>query len=135
MRSKIADCKKLKLNYMSVDLKIRVTKEIIFKAKDCNSNFGFNCPIALAIRDILPDAAVGNSFILPLYNTKGYESVIYLSPAATNFITRFDNSIPEDRLNLLELEFTITIPDEVIETIDIESLRPSLINHPTLELI
>jgi len=116
---------------MSTPLKIKVTKDILEKAKN---NRGWcatkTCPIALVLKDIFPDAEVNIQFI------KLNESFKIATPEkVVKFIFVYDWTIPLMRPSMPELEFTIDIPDEVIEKIDIESLRPLLINHPTLQLL
>jgi hypothetical protein len=135
---------KLKLKTMSVQLKIKVTKEVLFKSRMCQTELGMNCAISLAVRDILPNAIVGRYYIAPFYYT-GYKNgenwepdrtcMIPLPIEASSFTQDFDYSAPAQRVLLPELEFEITIPDEVIEKINIDELRPLLQNHPTLELI
>jgi hypothetical protein len=118
-----------------MQLKIKVTKDILRRAMYCGTTKGFiseNCPIALAVRDIFPEAVVEYYHINPF---KG--STLEIPHNAEQFIKRFDmlSGSPKDRLGLPEYEFTINIPDNVIEQINIEELRPLLINHPTLELV
>lgn len=129
---------------MPVNLKIKVTKEIIEKSMWCgfgsSNDIQENCAIALAVRDIFPDAQVEKYGIFLKredWQTKGTDSDIQLPPEAIEFIGEFDlySDTPEHRLLMPELEFEVEIPDKVLEEINIEELRPLLQNHPTLELV
>jgi hypothetical protein len=125
---------------MSVQLKIKVTKSILERSKNCQLSAGGqgcvtrNCAVALAVRDIFPNASVTGPYMRAKFND-GDDLKIILPRKVALFVSRFDSSTPEQRPNLPELEFEITIPDEVIERINIDELRPLLVNHPTLELI
>jgi len=118
------------------NLKIRVTKQILEESKYCKpEQYLFNCAIALAVRDIFPRATVGADFIR-LFNDDIIEvKQIELPIIAKNFIRVFDTCEYKKRTLLDPIEFEISIPDEVIEEINIEELKPLLQNHPTLELI
>ncbi len=123
---------------MSVKLKIKVTKAILEKSKYCGvhgreRSIATNCAVAVAVRDIWPDAAVCNEFIAPTGTT--YDGIIGLPYEAYRYINLFDNSTPKERPLLPELEFEIEIPDSVVEKINIEELKPLLVNHPTLQII
>jgi hypothetical protein len=130
-------------------LRIKVTEEIIRKSRFCAPSSemfpGYNCAIALAVREIFPYAWVGTS------NIKVYEKELdilgmydlpvpipigsmNLPVEAKTFIINFDVSSPEQRLNLDELEFEIEIPDEIIARINIDEIRKLLKNSSTLEL-
>lgn len=128
---------------MSTKLKIKVTKDILEKSKNCGvssaCNVPANCAISLAMRDLFPHARVyGGGQIAfmgeKIYNIN-YNSV--LPTKAFEFMRHFDQLVdyPQMRPNLLELEFEVEIPDSVIEQINIEELKPLLINHPTLQLV
>lgn len=139
---------------MSVNLKIKVTKEILERSKMCQLQFpitGTNCAISLSVRDIFPRAFVSTDFIVvdssitpisedSLYHIeankgKYIDEVIWLPTNASEFIDRFDTSSAEQRVKMPEIEFEVVVPDEVIEHINIDSLRPLLANHPTLQLV
>jgi hypothetical protein len=123
-----------------IKLKITVTKEILEKSKWCgykldNEEFKLtsqNCAIALAVRDVFPNAGVGaNSVLLDPPS----EYFTNLPQEAIDFITAFDKSDPGVRSRMTPISFEIEIPDSVIGKINIEELRPLLVNHPTLQLI
>lgn len=117
---------------MSVKLKISVTKEILEKSHNCSeTQVAMNCAIALAVRDIFPDACVGPIGIRPFSN----QIAITLPKNARQFIGQFDSSTPEERMEMSPITFEIEVPDEVIELINIDELKPLLQNHPTLELL
>lgn len=126
---------------MSVKLRISVTKEILEKSKMCGVDPGemvsSNCAIAFAVRTLFPHACVVSSAIYPyahdLFNNN--LSDITLPLEARKFIRSFDTLTPEDRVKMEPFSFEIDIPDEVINTINIDELKPLLQNHPTLELI
>jgi len=129
-------------------LKIKVTKEILEKSKYCiatgkadKGGAGFNCAVALAIRDIFPDAWIHRDTITPFSfsdnNTEAYfgGARIHLPNEAIEYIKEFDATPFGMRTSMPEIEFEVEIPDEIIERISIEELRPLLENHPTLELV
>jgi len=124
---------------METKLKIKVTKDVLERSKMCGvvKHFrGDSCAIALAVRDVFPEASVGFHQIFPLGVAKGWQNIeIPITSEVTQYIKDFDGTDPADRPNLPEIEFEITIPDEVIAQINIEEIRPLLVNHPTLELI
>ncbi len=121
-------------------LKIKVTKEILERSKMCGtgeSTFkGNSCAIALAVRDIFPNADVGVGHIKfdNRINTDVW-NFAYLDPATRLYIQYFDMTEPLLRPQIAEYEFEIVIPESIIEKINIEELKPLLENHPTLQLI
>jgi hypothetical protein len=124
---------------MSTRLKIKVTKDILKKSMYCGltpdlSNSTENCAIALAIRNVFPKATVGRFEIK--YNDKAL-SISELPIEAELFISRFDKfyKMPDQRLEMDEIEFEIDVPDEVIDAIGIEDVKRLLISHPTLEMV
>lgn len=116
-------------------LKIKVTKDILEKSKDCYTNSIQNCAIALACRDVFPTCNVTACYIRPFPCTKMSDIEIGLPNKAFEYVVRFDSSSPEERVLMPEIEFEINIPDEVIEQINIDELRPLLANHKNLELV
>ena len=130
-------------------LKISVTKEILEKSRHCSNgeSQGFNCAVALSIRDIFPTAYCFQSVLLFFeedlidWRRRGlfsglskYPHAIF-PPAVFSWIKEFDNSTPEERITMQPISFEIEIPDAVIEQINIDELRPLLTNHPTIELV
>ena len=126
-------------------LKIKVTKQILKESMYCgtelhngstNKNSSYtidsNCAIACAIREIFPKATVGNMYI-----SLDYPKFITLPLKAIKFISKFDNLIatPQKRLNLPEIEFTIDVPNNIIDSIDIEEAYQILSKSETLELV
>ena len=116
---------------MSVQFKIRITKEIIEHCKNCGAengpqNIGRNCAVAFALQDIFPNAYVTNYYIFPfgIDIEKGKEIKMALPVIAQQFIKLFDGFYPTPKLRLLlpEFEFTIDIADEVIREINIEEV-------------
>ncbi len=133
---------------------IKITKDILKKSMMCGSyptdkNIGQNCAIALAIRDIFPDAHIQKYKILTNYYCKENilskrglatyveEINILLPDIASDFIILFDSLrlIPENRLLLPELSFEIEISDELIETIGINEAIEIINKSETLELV
>ena len=117
---------------MSLQLKIAITKDIIEHCKNCgNENkeheIGQNCAIAFALVDIFPNVYVTNYYIFPfgIEYEKEQDLKIPLPTIAQQFIKLFDGFrlTPKLRLVLPEFEFTIDIPDEVIDQINIDEVR------------
>ncbi|MBA2562481.1 MAG: hypothetical protein H0V14_06130 [Chitinophagaceae bacterium] len=116
---------------MSFQLKISITKEIIEQCQNCGSKnekyeIGKNCAVAFALIDIFPDAYVTNYYIYPfgIEHKKQPVLKIPLPIIAQQFINLFDAFplTPNLRLLLPEFEFTIDVPDEVIEQINIDEV-------------
>lgn len=142
---------------MSTKLQIRVTKAILAKSAYCGhvKKGGMymasdddsvcpatNCAIALAIRDILPSAQIGQTAIYPFGvnphdSSKGPFSVILLPGEATDFIREFDDKLPEERKKMDPFEFSIDIPDNVLQhAFPIEKdLKQIFSEHATLRFI
>jgi hypothetical protein len=117
---------------MPLQLKIAITKEIIEQCKHCGNGdeeheIGKNCAVAFALIDIFPDIYVTNYYIFPFGSEYEKEQVlkIPLPIIAQQFIKLFDGFYltPKLRLILPEFEFTIDVPDEVIEQINIDEVR------------
>lgn len=117
---------------MPLQLKIAITKEIIEQCKNCGSEneeheIGNNCAVAFALMDIFPDVYITNYYIFPfgIEHEKEQNLKIPLPIIAQQFIKLFDGFriTPKLRLLLPEFEFTIDVPDEVIEEINIEEVR------------
>ena len=115
---------------MPTQLKVAITKEIIRRCRNCGAEnqkhiVGNNCAIAFALIDVFPNIYVGNHYILPLGADFEKEIRIPLPGIALQFIKLFDGFSLTPRLRLLlpEFEFTIDIPDEVIDQINIDDVR------------
>jgi len=117
---------------MPVQLRISITKEIIEQCKNCGSEneeheIGKNCAVALALIDIFPKVYVTNYYIFPfgIDCENVHVLKIPLPIIAQQFIKLFDGFLltPKLRLLLPEFEFTIDVPDEVIEQINIDEVR------------
>jgi len=117
---------------MPVPFKIKVTQEIFELSRNCGRNefeiIGKNCAIALALKDIFPDVFVSGYYIHPFgsddENKMGHFE-IPLPKIAQDFVRVFDSlcAITGVRLMLPECEFDISIPDEIIEEINIDEVR------------
>lgn len=117
---------------MPTQIKIAITKEIIAHCKYCGSDnrtdgIGNNCAIAYALIDIFPNIYVTGYCIYPfgIDFEKEKDLKIPIPVIAQQFIKLFDGFCltPKLRLLLPEFEFTIDIPDEVIEQINIDEVR------------
>ena len=117
---------------MSVQFKIRITKDILSRSKDCGVNgdinsIGNNCAIAIALMDIFPDVQVKEDHILPFgHGLKNENNLkIPLPLIAQQFIKLFDGFrlTPRLRMMLPEFEFNIDISEEVIEVINIDEVK------------
>ena len=117
---------------MPVQFKIRITKEIIERCKDCGTegnirDIGNNCAVAFALKDIFPDVYVTDCYIFPfgIDSQKGKDIKILLPVIAEQFIKLFDGfyMMPNLRVLLPEFEFTINVPEEVIDQINIDELK------------
>ena len=117
---------------MPLQLNIAITKEIIERCKNSgNENeereIGKNCALAFALMDIFPNVYVTNYYIFPfgIEHEKDQDLRIPLPIVAQQFIKLFDAFYltPKLRLLLPEFEFTIDVPDEVIEQINIDEVR------------
>lgn len=122
-------------------LTIKVTKEILERSKMCKGDdpqhdIHENCAIALAVRDIMPKAVVTRMHIKPF----GWGQLFEIQPsiplpvAAIDFIGKFDDAIPEERVLMPEIEFDIELPEYFIDSVNIDEIKPLLENHPTLSL-
>jgi hypothetical protein len=117
---------------MPAQFKITITKEIIAHCKNCGTGneahrIENSCAIAFALADIFPKVHITNLCIFPFgtYGDKENNIKIPMPLIAQQFIKLFDGFrlTPKLRLLLPEFEFTIDVPDEVIEQINIDDVR------------
>ena len=117
---------------MPIQFTIAITKEIIEHCKNCGAGneahkIGKNCAIAFALVDIFPNVYVTGYYIFPLGidAEKEKDIKIPIPVIAQQFIILFDGFCltPKLRLLLPEFEFTIDVPDEVVEQINIDEVR------------
>ena len=122
---------------MSIQFKIKITKEIIGQSKNCGAEsdihqMGRNCAIAVALQDIFPEVYVTNFFIFPfgIDKPEATDLKIALPTIAQQFIKLFDGFrvIPNLRLLLPEFQFTIDIPAEVINAVNIDEVKELISN-------
>ena len=119
-----------------INLQIKVTKDILQKSQLCGlvkGARGYNCAIALCVKNIFPSAYICTDVIYPFGLHTG-EGEIALPEKATAFINEFDGKSPEEIVQMPEIEFTISIPEEIINQIDISEITKQLENHPHLKL-
>lgn len=127
---------------MAVEFKIKVTKEIIERSKECGTRkdvekIGNNCAIALALKDIFPEVFVSAHYIYPFgidENNEYSQLRIAMPKIALDFIKVFDcfRNIHSVRLFLPEFEFDISIPDEIISLINIDEVKNIIEDKPFL---
>lgn len=117
-------------------LKIKVTKDVLRKSMLCGTPghrdaVSENCAIAEALKTVFHYASVNQYSMIIGFGKVGY--TIETPEVASNFINRFDALVysPEIRLDLPETEFEITIPEGLVEEINIEDIKKST----TLELV
>ena len=117
---------------MPVQFTIRITKEIIEHCKKCGTEnnkweIGSNCAVAFALKDIFPDVYVTNYYILPfgIDAEEAEDMKIAMPVIAQQFIKLFDgfSLMPNLRPLLPEFEFSINIPSEVIDQINIDEVE------------
>lgn len=115
---------------MPVQFKITISKKILERSKYCGTDtdtIGNNCAIAIALMNIFPDVYVTNDHIFPMgtESEKGKDLKIPMPVIAQQFIKLFDGfrMTPKLRLMLPEFEFTVDIPDAIIEQINIDEVR------------
>jgi hypothetical protein len=122
-------------------LKIKITKQILKDSMMCGSEFDektpTNCAVALAVREIFPDAGIGRTLIRPFRSTLRRYLSIELPKDATDYIRLFDSlhKTPEQRLALPEFEFEVDVSEDIISQINIEEVKEVLKNSKTLELV
>jgi hypothetical protein len=123
-------------------LKIKVTKDILYESRFCGKGVGgakavgVSCAVSLAVRDVFPLAFVSREKIKVdgAFDNSEY-APIHLPVEAVRYIEQFDTSTISERLNMDEIEFEVEIPDSILEKINIDEIKPLLINHPTLKLV
>lgn len=140
---------------MSYKLKINITKEILERSKFCNYIPGtdrriswhqhrdnpsltptINCAIALAVRDIFPLAQVEEETIeVYTEDNSDFPVLINLPGKAGYFIRNFDINTPEERVSMKPISFEIDVPDQVIESINIDEVKDIISKKDILELI
>ena len=117
---------------MPVQFTIRITKGIIEHCKKCGTEnnkweIGSNCAVAFALKDIFPDVYVTNYYIFPfgIDAEKAEDMKIAMPVIAQQFIKLFDgfSLMPNLRPLLPEFEFSINIPGEVIDQINIDEVE------------
>jgi hypothetical protein len=126
---------------MPTQFKITVTREIIEKCKNCgNNNLSVeeNCAIALALHDIFPNVYVTNYYIFPFGHDDANKNEIKMPMPliAQKFVKLFDGFrlTPKLRLLLPEFDFTIEIPDEVIDQVNIDEIKAISLRHMVCQI-
>lgn len=115
-------------------IKIKVTKEILEASSMCGTLGAAapasNCAIALAVRDIFPEARVLYYNIYPW----AHIAAIHFPHDMNGFIRAFDLMSPSTRRGLIPFQFEIDVPEAVIETIGLSEVHRILKDSKTLEL-
>jgi len=109
---------------------IKVTKEILERSKYCNfaiCDVTANCAIALAVRELFPEASVGCETMM----LAGCS--VRLPNEASLFINEFDSNGPVHRQLMPPISFEIDVPDYVIDQIGIGQVYKALSESKTLE--
>lgn len=128
-------------------LEIKITKEILKRAKMCGKESPFkiptNCAIALAIREIFPNASVNRRKLF--YNKQDEETYkdcknedflhSKLNDEIWSFVIQFDNKSPEERVLMKPFSFEIEVPEEVINQIGIQEAIDIINKSETLNLV
>lgn len=122
-------------------LQINLIQQVILQSMYCHREPGENCAIANAIRDIFPDAIIGNEKIyFKKYKSKPFDyllnakdETIDLPLAAILFISEFDSLVPEKRAQMAPVSFEINVPDSLIDDIDISEIEEILKTSLTLQ--
>ncbi len=130
---------------------VKVTKAHFREAINCGlvpGKISKNCAIAIAIRELLPNARVNSNYIavdeIDSDNNPNYKLLtIPLPVVAQKLIHMFDNpilygkitTIQQFRLALPETSFDINIPDAVIDIIGIDEAKRILSTSKTLQLV
>jgi hypothetical protein len=115
-------------------IRITITKDVLNETKYCGPiNAGLNCAIAVAVRDMVPQAKVRTHYIAFFDTSWNYITSSFLPPVAVRFIKKFDTRSPEERVRIKPISFDLDIPDEVIERIGIDQIHKILSESKTLE--
>ena len=124
-----------------IKLKVKVTKEILKESMMCGhgstkDTVASNCAVALAVREIFPEAKVGCIIFRPYHKNK-WEVVS--EHDGFDFIRQFDilKCTPEKRLELPETVVTLDITDEIIDHLStmIPNYEEVVNAQPHLELV
>ncbi len=124
-------------------IKVSVTKDVLERSKMCSSKYASNCAIAIAFRDLFPNAECGTTcadlFGQPdnVCLDKTSPSLVYLPESASIFIKMFDSleGYPDQRLLMSPFSFEIEVPEYVISKIGIGEIYRVLSESKTLELV
>ena len=87
---------------------IKVTKDVIKKSTSCDGVRGFNCAIALAIRELLPHSVRCTTITYYIHEYPHIQ--IPLPQIAREFINKFDSLGSHEREELEPISFEIDLP-------------------------
>ena len=107
-------------------LKVQVKREHIDKGT-CND--GYECAVALAVREIFPNAAVSYGSFEP------FGCVVQSTHNAFSFIKLFDDTMKDDRHLIPETEIEIYLTDEVIDHLNKTDWQKAVDQSEVLSLV
>lgn len=106
---------------MSTTLTIHITKEVLRQSSKCSKKKTTNCAIAVAVRHIWPTAIICGANDNWFY--KHNRNLTFgVHGEALGFTGEFDMASPEERIAMKPFSFDIEVPDEVLETINIDEV-------------
>lgn len=118
--------------------KINITQQVLEDSKMCKHEVGQNCAIAKAISQLFPYINVGASEIT-FYDNADLDGCYFadstLPDEAIDFIAKFDEYTPEQRIKMQPFSFEIEVPDEVIDMVGIDEAHRILETSQTIELV
>jgi hypothetical protein len=119
-----------------ITLRVKVTSDVLEKSKyygvKIDREIPEDCAIMLAIRNLFPEALVGYDSFQPFEDE---ETTLDLPDNARKFIKEFERFSPEKRTLMNEFEFEIEIPETVYSKVDLDEIKPLLINHSSLQFV
>ena len=129
-------------------LKIKITQEVLNATKMCGTK-GFmlkgskyegsasNCAITYACRKLFPNCLTSNKIYMREDEShRSHIKVIVanLPASAKDFIFRFDDATPEERVQMKPFEFEVELTKEALDLITIDKITKVLETSTTLEI-
>lgn len=107
-----------------------------FKVLPLDRQPATNCAIALAVRDIFPEADIGEEMIYPFGSGDRSRDTkqIPMPYEAVSFIEKFDVSTPGRRGSMKPFSFKIDIPDHIIDDIPLPDINKIINESKTLKI-
>lgn len=134
-------------------LTIHINQQVLEHSKNCTpygnpseTRVGQNCAIGKAIYDLFGDLSWVSSEEIEIFKdgvmfnerglfTRKADWLIKLPFSARDFIGRFDELSPEQRVKMKPFDFEINIPNAVIRLISLEEIYKVLADSQTLSLV